>query len=365
MSGKPKNPDHALCLAGDFRRKLAQKDKWDIVSFVSDLYKSLAKSHHFCYTGRGTKHIPDVYAPVPTYFAKIAEIVPFRSIIWRDLRLSVKILFKPIPALILSLVFGLLGAGLRYLELRYTWDAYEGFMKSFSAASLLLILLSFAVLALSVFLSRGLAKTPPSETKSQRLTVVMGLVTTLALLLSSGFEIMHGARDGDASLILFGVFSFLTAAAFLIALYGMHGSGRPDVLGFYLLFSVFWATFWLIVTFRDHAASPVILSYIYDLLAIVFCMLTALYVAGCFFGRTRPLLLRLSPLMGLFFSMVALLGPLCVYLVSDSWAVDAPSLGHLLRLLFAILFSATALLLCQDGRLSLSNSEDDSATDAL
>lgn len=91
---------------------------------------------------------------------------------------------------------------------------------------------------------------------------------------------------------------------------------------------------WLISDYQVRAADPVILDYLYEVLAIVCSLLGLYYVAGYSFQTGKPRRTVFFCLMGTYFSLVSL--------------ADGRSLADLLRHGFAVLFlTAHAVLLIQ------------------
>jgi len=80
--------------------------------------------------------------------------------------------------------------------------------------------------------------------------------------------------------------------------------------GFAYIIPVFWGCFRLISTFFLHSSNPVAKSFAYDLFADVAILLALYYFAGYYFAHRRPVMLRLTGGLAVYFGTIGLLSPL-------------------------------------------------------
>ncbi len=248
-----------------------------------------------------------------------------------------------------SVLAGCVGALLRRYEIAHAFEPDTGLAIAGYPASTALLCLSAAVLVIAaVFLRGGAVPSGPIPYQTAFYAPEAGYAAAIcfsSLILfasaAAGFgQYFSGAEARISRLILF----FFTAVSGLcVLLTGLRTYRKkdPEQINALLLVPAFFACLWLVLVYQSNAADPVLLSYIYELLAVVCAVLGLYSIAGFGFGRGRVRRTAYYCLMGVYFSMVT---------IAD---------GHSLPFLLLHLFSAVYLLL--SAAVLLRNSEQTKA----
>ncbi len=257
---------------------------------------------------------------------------------------------KNIP-LILALAGGAAGFGLRKRQLAAGFEPDTHLAIPGAPSAMLLAALTVLVAAAVLALSWGNKERlpgPAAFSKARDNTVYLTAVVLAAflLLVSGGFEILNFSAEYGKEIagenrvsqiasailpplrILFCVAGLPCALLWGKALYrGEDIKEKLTLLALCLLFCL-----WLITTYQSRAADPVIMDYVYEVLAIVCSLLGLYFISGYSFLVGKPRRSVFFCLMGAFFSLVTL--------------ADAHSYAELARYGFSVLFlSAHAALL--------------------
>jgi hypothetical protein len=246
--------------------------------------------------------------------------------------------------ILITLFFGFAAGGLRALELQLAWDPELGVMSPGHPASLGLIAVSIVFFLIMLPLTRVRSKPTGERVASARHTptyLTADILAAAALLVSAYLDINRHAQlaeTGGASTSLL-VFSLLTVFTGLCMVMLMRMTLRGVVdkaYGFYMTVPVFWSCFWLIMEFAANSANPILLSYTYEILAIVFIVLALYSMAGFFFDMPHTSQTLLYCVMGAFFSCITVLGPILSYVFWGVWPVEGSAdWAQFFRFLFA------------------------------
>jgi hypothetical protein len=232
---------------------------------------------------------------------------------------------------IFAAIAGLAGALLRRYELLNAFETDSGLAISGHPATIAMLVLSGAVLLLTLLFLPKNQKIPESlnfaqafsvEDKGTRFLIVVAALLLLACAVCGAYQYLEGSETRVSRLVLF-VFAALSALSVLFT--GLRaGQGSGEQSSILLLFPAFFACLWLVLVYQNHAADPVLLDYVFELLAVV-CVVLSLYsIAGFGFGRGRVRATSFYCLMGVYFSMVTL--------------ADSHTLPFLLLYLFAAVY---------------------------
>lgn len=123
----------------------------------------------------------------------------------------------------------------------------------------------------------------------------------------------------------------MVAAAFL-AKDAKAGSGR-SYNSLTVLFPVLYGWFWLIDVYRRHSANPVLGSYMFLMLAVIFLLLAAFGRSGFSFGDGKPRFTVFTCMCALFFATISLVS-----------FFDLPTLFSTVGMMFYTAATLTALL---------------------
>lgn len=241
---------------------------------------------------------------------------------------------------LLPLLAVLGGAGGFFLRRWELAAAFEdtGLAVAWAPSSLALIALSVVMALALALLCRGAKR----EIKTYgdafyapggRMCLAVSVLSAACLLVAaaSGFLTAMAVPQGILNLLLW----VLCAASFFCVLAAAWGNYRAVSRKYSLPLLVpgYMACLWLVTAYQQRAAEPVVLVYLYELLAII-CTLLGLYFAAAYsFEKGRLWRSAFFPLMGIYFSLVTL--------------ADSHSRAFQLLYLFAILYqlaSVTTLL---------------------
>jgi len=188
-----------------------------------------------------------------------------------------------------SLFAGIAGYFLRTDELLYVFDPKTGLPERGAATTTGLILLTvFFLITVSVFSFLTLRRKKPatgfSNTFNSNSDIYPVFFVLLALLWAVG-TLLHLLFLMETETlysidILFIALSLLPAACiafFAIGVYHKSRGNAPYIMS--IIPSVFMC-FWLILLYRQNAANPILLSYVYQSLAIVSAALSFYYTSG-------------------------------------------------------------------------------------
>lgn len=154
----------------------------------------------------------------------------------------------------------------------------------------------------------------------------------LAAALCAGWAFVSGRNRMMTRLLL----AAMCAASFFCVLSSAKNNYRAEGRGKYsftLLMPAYACCVWLIAAYQSRAADPVILDYLYELLAIIAALLGLYFTAGFSFERSKVFRASFFSLLAVYFSLVTL--------------ADGHDLPTLLLYAFVIVYllSSTAVLL--------------------
>lgn len=249
---------------------------------------------------------------------------------------------KILPPL-LALMAGAVGFALRKWQLSSGFEPDTGL--SIPGAPAAWVVMGFSLLVMLLFLlltwreEKSLSwEAAFAAGKQNTLAVTTLLLAAVLLLASAGVEFVTRSTNGiyfyegetffarTTSMVLYYLRLALCVGAFpctfLWARSILRGEGGQECLTSLepcLLYCV-----WLISTYQNRAADPVVQDYLYEVLAIVTALLGLYFVAGHSFGNGKPPRCVFFCLAGVYFSMVTL--------------ADNHLLADTFRNLFAVLY---------------------------
>ena len=246
-------------------------------------------------------------------------------------------------------------AGLaRAFEFRLAWDTTLWLMTPWHYMSLLLLGCALVTAVVLFMILRGVpnkAAEPSKDAFTQiRSLLWADIAAALALLAGALFdmrtflELQTGTGPvQELSLLIFAIFSAFTAISVIaVSLAAALGTLRRHY-AIYMLTPVFWACFWLLRNISSYAVNPVPLSFLYNMMSIIFTLLTLYTAAGIFFYRANVRRTLLYGALGVFFSMISLLGIGLYWLLWRELPMGNVNWSDILRFVFA-LFHLLAIL---------------------
>lgn len=210
--------------------------------------------------------------------------------------------------LALALVGGVGGFFLRRWELATIFEE-SGLAVLWSAPSLILIALSVVLALVFVLLCRKTKHAPADYSEAfgaqNNWPCLVLMALSAAAMLFAG---LLGLRYNGYCGILCKLMNLMCLLSFVCILVSAWSNFRGKSLRFSLtlLAPGYTLCLWLVSAYQQRAADPVILDYVYELLAII-CTLIGLYFsAGFSFGRPKIGRCAVFSLLGIYFSMVTL-----------------------------------------------------------
>ena len=199
-------------------------------------------------------------------------------------------------------VFGAFGVFCRWIQ---GMSAFEenGLYKTGNAWGFILIILYLAaagaMIGFALYFRRHEKLASPPEfglaiAGNARLGLPVAAALTLAMAAGSVMLFVTAGGETFAPLLrLLALLGLLCAAGFMGLAGSMNkpspgGSGREAGLCLASALPVVFCCFWLVVSYRQDAATSVVWSYAPEIIAITVTLLAFYYVAGHAYGRPRP-----------------------------------------------------------------------------
>ena len=210
---------------------------------------------------------------------------------------------------ILAPLFAVAGFFLRQMELNTIFDEHTRLAELWRTESLILIGLSALVFLAFLLLSLGLPKRmhPNFRAAFGELSAVSGLLALMgAVVAGASFFALVGHFFEMYQL---GIFFFWSIGGILAGLCMIEvpiaGATGKNVSVFAAI-PVFWSCAWLILLHIRHASDPVLIRYVYTVLAIGFLLLALYYIASAAFTKGNMRRQMFCSGMGVYFSGAAL-----------------------------------------------------------
>lgn len=216
--------------------------------------------------------------------------------------------------LLLALMGGAGGFFLRRWELATVFEE-NGLATLWCPASLALIALSVIVALAFILLCRKPKHTPAnyneafSAQHSWPYLVVMTLAAAM-LLIAGVFGLRNGLLYGIGGLLgkLTNAMCILSFFCVLAAAWS-NFHDKPLRYSLTLLAPGYTFCLWLVCAYQEQAADPVVLDYVYEILAIICTLLGMYFAAGYSFGRPKGRRCAVFSLLGIYFTLVTLADP--------------------------------------------------------
>lgn len=222
------------------------------------------------------------------------------------------------PNVILPLLLALLGGAggffLRRWELSTIFDT-DGLPALWSTPTLILIALSLVLAVVFALLCRKTKHAPAdyneafSAQRSWPYLVVMALAAAM-LLIAGVFGLRNGLLYGMGGLLgkLTNAMCILSFLCVLAAAWS-NFQGKPLRYSLALLAPGYTFCLWLVCAYQEQAADPVVLDYVYEILAIICTLIGMYFAAGYSFGRPKGRRCAVFSLLGIYFTLVTLADP--------------------------------------------------------
>ncbi len=248
---------------------------------------------------------------------------------------------KGTASLLAALILGLIGGVIRAYELMYAFDHDTQLLVHWSPLTIALGALTLAAALCVGLFARGAAPSEPGKAAPSAVWKLAMLLATAFLIASLVFDALSLAENFAMSRLMYILLTILAC----VGLGGIYASSSrrkfSPTTGFYFTIVVFWCCYTLVLDFWEHAANPVLLSFLYTMFTLIFLTLSVFSVAGFFFDRRNVRRSLFYSGIGVYFSLLSLLAFGLYSLLNQSSAVlqtAEPSWATLCRLAFAFLF---------------------------
>lgn len=248
---------------------------------------------------------------------------------------------------------GVLCGFLRAFENRYAYEEDTGLLIIGHPLTGLVIVCCLLFAGATVYYVYLAEKKNPALFQAGRDVGGMPLAASasaVVLALCAAYDLYRFVNTNRLSLLVFCGFSAMTGVC-VAANEKARRNQRLEGGSICAVVPVFWACYWLILTYSEHAADPVITDYMYALVGQAVFVLALYSLAGLSFGRGKARSAAALTLMAAFFSALNLTEPLAGLLLFGDTALVSDLLSLRLYFLFGlILMPAVAARLLSDGR---------------
>lgn len=246
-------------------------------------------------------------------------------------------MLKTILLPVLTVFGGAAGYFLRRLELATAFDA-NGLAAPWAPVSILLAALSLVMVILFVWACRGIRRKPDPDGAvffAPGCWVYLAAVTLSAanLLVAGLFGLREEFSGGGLNILRLLLWLMCLLSFVCVLVSGLNNfRSRKRKFDLTLLAPAYTFCLWLVVAYQQRAAEPVVLSYMYELFAIICTLLGLYFTAGFSFGRGKFRRCAVFCLLSVYFDLVTL--------------ADGHDLVFRLLLIFSVLYQlATAVVL--------------------
>ena len=210
---------------------------------------------------------------------------------------------------------GIAGYYLRLSERANVFDAITGLPDRNAATTIWLIVLSvvfmICVLIFAIRVTLTYKALPGFEsafgtdpTAYPIIFILIGISWLVGTYLYfSGLNAYGAVTVNDISFIIFSALAAISTTFFAIEMYQDSRRNAPYALS--VIPTVFMC-FWLIFIYRQNASNPILLSYVYQCLAVVASALSFYFTSGFLYGKPAPGKATVTYYAAIFFSIVTL-----------------------------------------------------------
>ena len=199
-----------------------------------------------------------------------------------------------LPITVSTLVMGIFGAFLRWLQIMGIYEAETGLTRPMAPISVVLVIYSLLVLAaaagIALLLGRKLEQSPEAETALAARTGIPAVVGGIAalLLLASSLQLLFSAGNAHSPMLqrILGA-SGVVAAASLFCLPSRKGGGFLHLAPTASLYLPLFLCYWMVCCYKNNAEDPVLWNYVVYILAIGFNALAFYHLSSWFFRRAK------------------------------------------------------------------------------
>lgn len=214
----------------------------------------------------------------------------------------------------ISLVCGIAGAVLHYIQLSTVIDPKTGLAERCAPVSIVLAVFSVLVaVALFLLAFRAKGDVQPVYHRALAAKSFLPLIISIALALMMIYASV-ACFWGDFLKNSNGIFSIVLSVFILLAgvsyaamsFSAFRGkSGGGTTLASFII--VLFVCYWLIISYKENASDPTIINFVYDFLGLCAASVATYYIAGYAFGRSRPRASLFFSSVGVYFCLTSML----------------------------------------------------------
>jgi len=236
---------------------------------------------------------------------------------------------------------GLNGLYLRYLELANVFDDM-GLNQLGAPVSIVLLVLTAVVIAVLFAFSlyaRNSHKASDDFTNAfGTASVVYPISLSLAAIVWVGATIMHFISTNPHTIqlnadLVFTILSILAAVSVMIFSVEVYKDPRRKIVKSWIIAPILFSTFWLGLMYRENVANPILLSYAYYALALIFSVLSFYYLSGFIFHKPSVSKLIFVSFSSIYFCFVTLADPHTIWIRLILIAIIVYNLVHISMLI--------------------------------
>ena len=218
-----------------------------------------------------------------------------------------------------TVIMGIFGAFLRWLQIQNTFDSETDLFISHSPWSYAVILF-FVIFAIALFRwIRGMrslsfpSKYPDVYSENIPFASIAAILIGAIMAVGGAATILRSVRSSQSAFdLILGLSTFVSAAGLAAFIMSAGKSEKKSNGHFGAVCSVFYICFWLIAAYKFSAAEPAIWSFAPKLLSLCAVLLAFYFIAGFVFNKPRPL-------SALYFSLLSVF--LCIITLADLYPI--------------------------------------------
>jgi len=215
-----------------------------------------------------------------------------------------------------ALLFGIVGYNLRVLEHRDVFDSVTGLpMRGAMTTQMLFALTALFIVVTFLFVLFAILRNNSSRKFGLAygtdklyypfVVTVFGIAWAVGTLLY--FFELNSRYDALGVLdIIFLISSGISACSVTVFAYEIFGETERKTPYRLSVIPILFMCFWLVLVYRDNASNPVLLGYVYLILAVVFATLSFYCMACSVYGKSVPGKAIISYFSTIYFCMITL-----------------------------------------------------------
>lgn len=212
-----------------------------------------------------------------------------------------------------TVIMGIFGAFLRWLQIQNTFDSETDLFASHSPWSYAVILF-FVLFAVVLFRwIRGMKdlrfppKYPDVYSENLHFSSISAVLIGAIMAVGGAATILRSVGTSQSAFdLILGLTTFVSAAGLAAFIISSGKSEKKSGGQFGAVCNVFYICFWLIAAYKFSAAEPAIWAFAPKLLSLSAVLLAFYFIAGFVFNKPRPLSALYFSLLGTFLCIITL-----------------------------------------------------------